>query len=97
MDSEVKLYRFHSITQRALHKLCFAEGSSFAADLPPNLRRLLSEANKASNDPEQIKKQQRRNPDQKTKAELQLEFFKALLKDSSGRGGIKAEDVEAAR
>lgn len=36
VDSEVKLYRFHSITQRALHKLCFAEGSSFAADLSPN-------------------------------------------------------------
>ena len=88
-DSEVKLYRFHSITQRALHKLCFAEGSSFAADLPPDLRRLLSEANKASNDPEQIKRQQRRNPDQKTKAKLELEFFKALLKDSTATRNLE--------
>ena len=29
---------FHSITRRALHKLCFAEESSFAAELPHNLR-----------------------------------------------------------
>ena len=78
-DSEVKLYRFHSITQRALHKLCFAEASSFAADLPPNLQRLLSEANKASNDPEQIERQRRRNRGQKTKAQLELEFFQTLL------------------
>lgn len=82
-DSEVKLYRFHSITQRALHKLCFAESSSFAADLSPNLRRLLSEANKASNDPEQIERQRRSNRGQKTKAQLELEFFQTLLQDSS--------------
>ena len=83
VDSEVKLYRFHSITQRALHKLCFAEGSSFAADLPPDLQRLLSAVNKASNDPEQIKRQRRKDPDQKTKAQLEIEFFQTLLKDSS--------------
>ena len=88
-DSEVKLYRFHSITQRALHKLCFAEASSFAADLPRDLQHLISEANKASNDPEQIKKQQRRNPDQKTKAELELELFKTLLKDSSATRNLE--------
>ena len=81
-DSAAKLYRFHSITQRALHKLCFAEGSSFAADLPRDLQHLLSAANKASNDPEQIKRQRGRNPDQKTKAQLELEFFQTLLKDS---------------
>ena len=88
-DSEVKLYRFHSITQRALHKLCFAEGSSFAADLPRDLQHLLSEANKASNDPEQIKKQQRRNPDQKTKAQLELKFFQTLLKDSRATDSLE--------
>ena len=81
-DSEVKLYRFHSITQRALHKLCFAEGSSFAADLPRDLQHLLSAANKASNDPEQIQRQRGRNLSQKTKAQLELEFFQTLLKDS---------------
>ena len=88
-DSEVKLYRFHSITQRALHKLCFAEGSSFAADLPRDLQHLLSEANKASNDPEQIKKQQSRNPDQKTKAQLELKFFQTLLKDSRATDSLE--------
>ena len=81
-DSEVKLYRFRSITQRALHKLCFAESSSFAADLPCDLRHLLLAANEASNDPKQVNKPQRRNPDQKTKAQLELEFFQTLLKDS---------------
>ena len=89
VDSEVKLYRFHSITQRALHKLCFAESSSFAADLSPDLRRLLSEANKASNDPEQIERQRRKNRSQKTKAQLELEFFKSLLKDSSATRNLE--------
>ena len=81
-DSEVNLYRFHSITQRALHKLCFAESSSFAADLPRDLQDMRSNANKASNDPEQIARQRSRNPKQKTKAQLELELFQALLKDS---------------
>ena len=89
VDSEVKLYRFHSITQRALHKLCFAEGSSFAADLPRDLQRLLSAANKASNDPEQIKRQRRRNRGQKTKAQLELEFFQTLLKDSNATRNLE--------
>ena len=88
-DSEVKLYRFHSITQRALHKLCFAESSSFAADLSPDLRRLLSEANKASNDPEQIERQRKKNHRQKTKAQLELEFFQTLLKDSSATRNLE--------
>ena len=82
-DSEVNLYRFHSITQRALHKLCFAESSSFAADLPPNLEKRLSNANKASNDPK------KRNPKQKTKAQLELEFFQALLKDSEATRSLE--------
>ena len=89
VNSEVKLYRFHSITQRALHKLCFAEGSSFAADLSPNLQRLLSAANKASNDPEQIERQRRRNRGQKTKARLELEFFQTLLKDSAATRSLE--------
>ena len=88
-DSEVKLYRFHSITQRALHKLCFAEASSFAADLPRDLQRLLSAANKASNDPEQIKRQRERNRGQKTKAQLELEFFQTLLKDSNATRNLE--------
>ena len=88
-DSEVKLYRFHSITQRALHKLCFAEASSFAADLPPNLQRSLSAVKRASNDPEQIRRQRRRNPDQKTKAQLELEFFQTLLKDSNATRNLE--------
>ena len=86
-DSEVNLYRFHSITQRALHKLCFAESSSFAADLPFDLRDMLSDANKASNDAEQIA--QKNNPEQKTKAQLELEFFQALLKDSEATHSLE--------
>ena len=89
VDSHVKLYHFHSITQRALHKLCFSEGSSFAADLPRYLQHLLSEANKASNDPEQIKRQRRKDPDQKTKAQLELQFFQKLLKDSSATDSLE--------
>lgn len=89
VNSEVKLYRFHSITQRALHKLCFAEGSSFAADLPRDLQHLLSAANKASNDPEQIKRQRRRKPGQKTKAQLELKFFQTLLKDSRATDSLE--------
>ena len=88
-DSEVKLYRFHSITQRALHKLCFAEASSFAADLPRDLQHLLSAVNKASNDPEQIERQRGRNPGQKTKAQLELEFFQTLLKDSRATDSLE--------
>ena len=85
---EAKLYRFHSITQRALHKLCFAEGSSFAeslGDLKPHLKA----AKEASNDPEQIKKQQRKNSGQKTKVELELEFFQTLLKDSNATDSLE--------
>ena len=89
VDSEVKLYRFHSITQRALHKLCFAEASSFAAELPPDLQRLLSAANKASNDPEQINRQRERNPGQKTKVQLELEFFQTLLNDSNATRNLE--------
>ena len=89
VDSEVKLYRFHSITQRALHKLCFAEGSSFAADLSPDLRHLLSEANKASNDLEQIDRQRRKNRSQKTKAQLELELFQTLLEDSNATRSLE--------
>lgn len=83
VDSEAKLYRFHSITQRALHKLCFAEASSFAADLPRDLQHLLSTVNKASNDPAKKK------PGQKTKAHLELEFFQTLLKDSSATRNLE--------
>ena len=88
-DSAAKLHRFHSITQRALHKLCFAESSSFAAELPEYLREKLSDANKASNDPEQIERQRRRDTDQKTKAQLELEFFQTLLKDSSATRNLE--------
>ena len=88
-NSAAKLYRFHSITQRALHKLCFAEGSSFAADLPRDLQHLLSAANKASNDPEQINRQRGRNPGQKTKAQLELKFFQTLLKDSNATRNLE--------
>ena len=82
VDSEVKLYRFYSITQRALHKLCFAEGSSFAEGLG-HLKPRLEAAKKASNDPEKIK------PGQKTKARLELEFFQALLKDSTATRNLE--------
>lgn len=82
-DSEVKLYRFHSITQRALHKLCFAEASSFAEGLPRDLQHLLAAVNKASNDPAKKK------PGQKTKAQLELEFFQTLLKDSRATDSLE--------
>lgn len=82
VDSEVKLYRFHSITQRALHKLCFAEGSSFAEGLG-HLKPRLEAAKKASNDPAKKK------PGQKTKAQLELEFFQTLLKDSRATDSLE--------
>ena len=88
-DSEMNFYRLHSITQRALHKLCFAEGSSFATDLPRDLQCLLSDVNKASNDPEKIKRQRERKPCQKTKAQLELEFFQTLLKNSRATDSLE--------
>ena len=75
------LYRFHSITHRALHKLCFAEGSSFARELPKHLGDLRSAVQKATNDPEKLAK----SHGEKSKDELELAFYKALLADSSAR------------
>ena len=83
--SDQRLYCFHSITHRALHKLCFAEGSSFARDLPPHLRNMHSRAQKATNDPEKLEKERKKYPGARTKDELELTFYKALLADSSAR------------
>ena len=72
------LHTFKSLTKRALHKLCFAEESTFAKEMEKEDEALyfqLQDAKKATNNQDTLRK----NRSQKPKNELELHFFKALL------------------
>ena len=68
---------FESLTMRALHKLCFAEQSSFVSEMPTDLKDMQKEAKevKTSGDKQKLKEK-----DQK-----KLDFFKKLLKHEYAR------------
>ena len=62
---------FESLTKRALHKLCFAEESSFAKEMPPDQKDLL----------EKTKKMETHGDNQRVieKKQKELEVFKKVL------------------
>lgn len=65
----------HSLTMRALHKLCFAEESSFVEDMPTELKQLQGNAKKATND-----KSNKNYSQAQSKDVLTLRFLKKLIK-----------------
>ena len=67
---------FESLTMRALHKLCFAEESSFVKEMPEDLRQLQKEAKEMKTDDEdkKVKEQKIQQKNQK-----ELEVFKKVL------------------
>ena len=71
-DGTQYLYCFESLTMRALHKLCFAEQSSFSGKLPENLKTLQKDV-KESNTKGDTQKLDEKN-------QKKLKFFKELLK-----------------
>ena len=67
---------FESLTMRALHKLCFAEESSFVKEMPEDLRQLQKEVKEIKTDDEdkKVKEQKVQQKNQK-----KLEVFKKVL------------------
>ena len=75
---------FESLTMRALHKLCFAEQSSFVEGLPEPLKQLQKSAKKFKTNGDE---QELKEKDQK-----KLEFFKELLKSEYAKGILQLEN-----
>lgn len=71
------LYYFESLTMRALHKLCFAEQSTFVRDMPENLKKLQERIKKIKTIDNNGEKNEQKV---KEKQEKELELFKGLLK-----------------
>ena len=72
------LYYIKSLTKRALHKLCFAEESSFVREMPDNLKQLQKKAKEIKTKDEDESQQKEKLEEKNQK---QLDFFKELLKD----------------
>ena len=72
---------FQSLTMRALHKLCFSEGSSFVEAMPKSLKNLQTET-KSINKKDKNSQEQNQTNEQKRerKKEAELKFFKEVLK-----------------
>ena len=73
-DDTTYLCAFESLTMRALHKLCFAEQSSFVKDMPEDLKRQQKEAKeyKTKDDDKKIAEKNKKK----------LEFLKAVLQSA---------------
>ncbi|MDE0119592.1 MAG: hypothetical protein OXM55_06250 [Bdellovibrionales bacterium] len=69
---------FESLTMRALHKLCFAEQSSFVKDMPYDLKTLQQSAKEFKTKDENKDLQEQK---MKEKSQKELVFFKKLLKN----------------
>ena len=85
-DSMQYLCYFESLTMRALHKLCFAEQSSFISEMSEreeNLKQLHKTAKefKTGGDKEKLKK----------KNQKQLEFFKELLRSNYAKERLQLD------
>ncbi|HOI18830.1 MAG TPA: hypothetical protein PLX15_03125 [Candidatus Woesearchaeota archaeon] len=80
-SGESSLFLFHSLTMRALHKLCFAQESDFVKEMPKVLKEEQLNCEKASNDTETNKRIKRNFGLNyiKTKDELTLSFLKKLI------------------
>ncbi len=78
-SNDVHLFISHSLTMRALHKLCFAEQSSFVKEMPEYLRKEQEKVKKASNDKNKNDYLKRKGLKVRTKDELKLFFLKKLM------------------
>ena len=72
-NSYGKIMRFYSLTKRALHKLCFAEESTFVKEMPKNLKQKQAKVKRATNDLNKLQKRIKR------KDELELDFLKEII------------------
>ena len=68
---------FESLTMRALHKLCFAEQSTFVKDMPINIKQLQKDAKEFDTQGDEKKLLE--------KDQRKLKFFKVLLKSDYAR------------
>ena len=66
-----RLFYFESLTKRALHKLCFAEESSFVAEMSSELKKSQKQIKKIKTNGDKKQKE--------AKAQQEIEFFKKLL------------------
>ena len=75
-DIDSYLSCFESLTMRALHKLCFAEESSFVRDMPSNLKNKQKGVKefKTKNKNQDIEEQKKKEKEQK-----EIQFLKELL------------------
>ena len=83
--SDSNIWVLESLTKRALHKLCFAEESTFASEMKEedlNLYRELQNVKKATDDKDELEKRKRRNYDERLKSELMLPFLKNVLRSN---------------
>ncbi len=83
--SDNNIWVLESLTKRALHKLCFAEESTFASEMKGEDRSLCNElqrVKKATDDKDELEKRKRRNYDEKLKSELMLPFLKNVLRSN---------------
>ncbi len=69
------IYSFTSLTKRALHKLCFSEQGTFYKEMPEYLRDMRQRVEQATTIEKKIKQSE------KSKAVLELCFYKKLLAD----------------
>ena len=68
---------FESLTMRALHKLCFAEQSTFVKYMPTNIKQLQKDAKEFNTQGDEKKLSE--------KGQKKLKFFKVLLKSDYAR------------
>ena len=78
-----------SLTKRALHKLCFAEQSSFVRDMPEYLKQLQNKAKTIKTTEGDEAKQKERLKEKK-----QLEFFKELLKSDYAKEKLDLKNFD---
>ncbi|WGK68195.1 hypothetical protein P0082_06830 [Candidatus Haliotispira prima] len=90
-DKEYLCY-FRSLTMRALHKLCFAEGSSFAKGLSSELQVLLSELKELLKAAKEYPTTDERS--RKEKKQKQLVFFKKLVQSQEKLGTLELEGFD---
>ena len=80
------LCSFESLTMRALHKLCFAEQSSFVASMPSDLKRMQKDAKEIKTDGDKQKL--------KEKNQKKLKFLKEVLKSDYANERLKLDNFD---
>ena len=80
------LYCFESLTMRALHKLCFAEESSFVEEMPRYLKDIQTNAKKINTDGDDQKL--------KEKDHKKLEFFKKVLNSDYAQNKLQLKSFK---